>query len=253
MRRKKKSKALPPRHKRMKRPARLVAAKSWLPTCSAKNIAKAYKNHFSVDWECTFKELEMLGVHIDPEHIASVKTSIEAEKNRRQTRRGKEVEDLFSEDSDENFALIAGYTSGGLTYGISWEEWDEILRTEGQKELSDWTDELASWPKVWMVHDEDLEFGEKLLPYLEGFLNYLYDLRLPAETFIQYREYVRQLGDAIVRQTFRHKDYEASPIKQLKESVADGGIVPDHRFLTDATDLRNFENMCNLFETFLNG
>ena len=29
-----------------------------------------------------------------------------------------------SPDSDETFAVIAGYTSGGMPYGITWEEWE---------------------------------------------------------------------------------------------------------------------------------
>ena len=36
----------------------------------------------------------------------------------------------FSEDvpeSDETFAFIAGYTSGGAPYGITWEEWAEEI------------------------------------------------------------------------------------------------------------------------------
>ncbi len=29
-------------------------------------------------------------------------------------------------ESDENFAYIVGYTSGGAPYGVTWEEWEEL-------------------------------------------------------------------------------------------------------------------------------
>jgi len=29
-------------------------------------------------------------------------------------------------DQDENFAFIAGYTSGGAPYGVTWEEWEAL-------------------------------------------------------------------------------------------------------------------------------
>lgn len=43
-------------------------------------------------------------------------------------------------ESDENFAFIAGYTSGGAAYGITHEEWRQIQeeekKNENQKGLS---------------------------------------------------------------------------------------------------------------------
>lgn len=33
-------------------------------------------------------------------------------------------------DSDEVFAFIAGYTSGGVPYGITWEEMQQIEELE---------------------------------------------------------------------------------------------------------------------------
>ena len=49
----------------------------------------------------------------------------------RKSKRKKTQEDyegnLF--ESDETFAFIAGYTSGGVPYGITWEEMNEIEKT----------------------------------------------------------------------------------------------------------------------------
>jgi hypothetical protein len=44
-----------------------------------------------------------------------------AEKKQRE----QELEDFFS-DSDEYFAYIVGYTSGGVPYGITWEEMEKL-------------------------------------------------------------------------------------------------------------------------------
>ena len=52
----------------------------------------------------------------------------------RKSKRKKTQEDyeenLF--ESDETFAFIAGYTSGGVPYGITWEEMEEIEKKENK-------------------------------------------------------------------------------------------------------------------------
>ena len=46
----------------------------------------------------------------------------------------KRAPELFLEsESDEHFAYIAGYTSGGAPYGITWEEQEEIERRAAAK------------------------------------------------------------------------------------------------------------------------
>jgi hypothetical protein len=72
---------------------------------------------------CAIKELELLGVDLDPEYVQQLKITPKnhliarqrlKESRKQQTREHKEFP-----DSDETFALIAGYTSGGMHYGIS--------------------------------------------------------------------------------------------------------------------------------------
>jgi hypothetical protein len=67
--RKKKNKALSPRCKRMKRPARLMSAVSWLEKFSGKNVLRGYCKHFGVDWRCAAIELKRLGVQLDPDYL----------------------------------------------------------------------------------------------------------------------------------------------------------------------------------------
>ena len=40
-------------------------------------------------------------------------------------------------ESDDTFAFIAGYTSGGAPYGITWEEMEEIERREKHHSYND--------------------------------------------------------------------------------------------------------------------
>lgn len=50
------------------------------------------------------------------------------DKTKRKRRQDNFEDKLF--ESDETFAFIAGYTSGGAPYGITWEEMEEIERRD---------------------------------------------------------------------------------------------------------------------------
>ena len=119
MPKKKRKRALSPRVKRMDRSARLQSARTWLVTYSGKNIAAGYRRHFSVDWVCAFRELEMLGVRIDPACKGQILKSVEghiAARRRRKSRLGETHESRF--EQDETFAYIAGYTEAGFPFGM---------------------------------------------------------------------------------------------------------------------------------------
>jgi len=125
MARKKKSRQAP-RRKRMTRRGRLSAARDtrWVEQYKGKNIVAGYANWFAVDPLCAVIELRMLGVTIDAERESRMKAAIEArttERKRRQELRAPQLEQL-PPDSDETFAFIAGYTSTGAPYGITFEE-----------------------------------------------------------------------------------------------------------------------------------
>ena len=119
-------KPLPPRHKRMKRLARLQAAKGWLDKYPGKNVLAGYKKHFAVDTLCALAELQRLGVAFDPEYVRKVQSSeqarIEARRRERERKKAAATPALSFEESDGVFAYIAGYTGWGFPYGITWEE-----------------------------------------------------------------------------------------------------------------------------------
>src|ERR1044071_537109 len=119
-----KRKPNPPRRKSCDRASRLKMAKAWLRAYQGKNIVRGYRKHFGVDLLCAIKELQMLGVKIEPSYIEVVKATIAAEQKRKMENRREELAKLY-EHCDSQFAYIAGYTAGGVPYGVTWEEMGE--------------------------------------------------------------------------------------------------------------------------------
>jgi hypothetical protein len=122
-------KPLSPRCKRMKRSQRLQFAKRWLETFEGENVIRAYRNRYGVDWLCAIKELQLLGITLDSSYIKKLEQTVESEiqANRKhkleKLKLAGEVEwNNRSPISDEHFYFIAGYTSGGAPYGITWEQ-----------------------------------------------------------------------------------------------------------------------------------
>lgn len=114
-----------PRRKRMKREGRLRSARSWIAKYEGKNIVKGYSKWYGVDLLCAIRELRILGVKIDEERERQVKATLEGRIRARQQKRLLQEQEKLSQvysDSDDTFAFIAGYTSGGLPYGVTWEE-----------------------------------------------------------------------------------------------------------------------------------
>ena len=78
-------------------------------------------------------ELQLLGVSLTQEQIDREKAAVKAyqdiqrdkkakRKRLREQKRMRKDIPVFHEDQDETFYYIAGYTSGGAPYGITWEE-----------------------------------------------------------------------------------------------------------------------------------
>lgn len=114
-------------HKQLKRPQRLQDAKAWLATYQGKKVFSAYRKRYGVDWLTTFRELEMLGIAIEPAYKEQVlrvaQREAERKKQKQQDRLIESIDPGF--DQDDTFAFIVGYTSGGAPYGITWEEWND--------------------------------------------------------------------------------------------------------------------------------
>ena len=111
------------------REKRLCSAKNWIKTYSGNNLVKGYSKKYSVDKLCAVKELRMIGVDLSEEYEKQLINSMEAHRQQRllfKQKREDELNELCGFESDENFAMIIGYTSGGFPYGVTHEEMDEL-------------------------------------------------------------------------------------------------------------------------------
>ncbi len=130
MAKKKKNRSLPPRQKRMRRPARLDSARQWLPSYRGKHLVRSYRKRYAVDWLCAVRELRLLGVELDPQYVAQLKATVEQLRLERQRRKQQPETECPLEmaiDANDTFAYIAGYTSGGAPYGLTWEQWEALM------------------------------------------------------------------------------------------------------------------------------
>ena len=100
-------------------------------------VVKAYRKRYGVDFQTAFIELEMLGVRFDPDYKERVLQSVEAQAAAGRRKRAEckaEQERLLGIESDEHFAFIVGYTSGGAPYGLTWEEWEALGLSKDEEE-----------------------------------------------------------------------------------------------------------------------
>lgn len=115
--------------KTLKREYRLRSAKDWIKTYSGNNVVKGYSKKYSVDKLSAVKELRMIGIEISEEYENQLRKSLESLKQQRLSLKKKQEDELNALcgfESDENFAMILGFTSGGFPYGVTHEEMEEI-------------------------------------------------------------------------------------------------------------------------------
>lgn len=114
------------KNKEARHDARIRMARQWFAayTGTGKHIVHAYRKKFKVDVTTALNDLGEIGA-LSPEQIA-MKRQAEGMRQERLWREKKEKElqafyDRFP-DSDDRFFFIAGYTSGGAPYGVTWQE-----------------------------------------------------------------------------------------------------------------------------------
>ena len=92
-------------------------------------IGASYRKWYGVDWPCAIRELTQLGVVFDPGWVARLMSSLEGHvraRAARRTARRRQPAAHFPEDADAHFAYVAGYTANGVSFGVTWEEWDKL-------------------------------------------------------------------------------------------------------------------------------
>ena len=98
---------------------------------------------------------------------------------------------------------------------------------------------------------EDLEYGKKMLPYMEAFLDDLLKRDLSRRTLKNNIDHTWLLGGSIITRVSNYEEYDELPLKMLRKSVDMGGILPDGYDHMTERELREFERTCDLFEEYL--
>jgi hypothetical protein len=129
-----------PRRLRMTRAGRLQSARAtnWAANYRGKNIVRGYRKWFGVDLLCAITELRLLGVAVDRNYEAQVRRTVDESATHRtakKRRRAGTDPEALATDCAETFAYIAGYTSGGMPFGITWEELDQKAPSEQRQTL----------------------------------------------------------------------------------------------------------------------
>lgn len=104
----------------MKRELRLEHGVLWVLNYSGQHIVRDYRKKFKLDPSATLFDLHELGVLDDAKYIQMQNAENKRLSALKAKKKSKEI-DLWDE-SDDQFFFIAGYTSGGAAYGITWEE-----------------------------------------------------------------------------------------------------------------------------------
>jgi hypothetical protein len=111
--------------RRAARRTRLKVAREWLPSFKGKNVVKGYAKKFGVDLGCALKDLQLLRVPLDPAYVERLRRRLQRRIDRRRPKEVSDIPEGYGVDWDDNFSLIAGFTSGGAPYGTTWEEVSE--------------------------------------------------------------------------------------------------------------------------------
>ena len=115
-----------------KKKLRIAQARDWLPTYEGTKVVRAYRKKFHVDVVCAVRDLQEIGYEFQPDYVDNL---LKSEAGRiRQLHIKKEEKRLAEENKseeydywqDERFYYIAGYTSGGAPFGITWEEMEKL-------------------------------------------------------------------------------------------------------------------------------
>ena len=106
----------------MTRQARFQSARGWLRTYSGRDVVRGYRKWYGVSTVCAIIELRQLGVAVSDERLTQAKTTEDHVTRQRVARKQQQITPDLWPDSDGTFAYIAGYTSGGVPYGVRWKE-----------------------------------------------------------------------------------------------------------------------------------
>ena len=121
--RKKKQSSIP-RRKRLSRKGRLTAGKKFIEQYRGKKLIVGYAKWFAVSPLCAAIELKMLGEAISDHLIEHYRNTELKKAEQKKLKKAEMMQETPSQESDHYFAYIAGYTSNGVPYGVTWDDWE---------------------------------------------------------------------------------------------------------------------------------
>lgn len=113
-------------NKKARHDMRIRMARQWFAvyTGTGKHIVHAYRKKFKVDITTALNDLGEIGA-LTPEQLAAKRQAeeiqLECLRREKEEKRLQSFYDRFP-DSNDQFFFIAGYTSGGAPYGVTWAE-----------------------------------------------------------------------------------------------------------------------------------
>jgi len=122
----------------------------WAVECEGSHVVRSYRKKYGVDWLCAVKELQLLGMEIDPEYVSQLRRTVEEQAKKNHEKRLKQQKAAAAKEwserypfSEGHFYFVAGHTSNGVPYGITWEE----ARKQGliEDDEPDRSMEIAEW------------------------------------------------------------------------------------------------------------
>ena len=109
--------------------SRIARARNWLPTFEGTKVVRAYRKKFCVDTVCAIRELQEIGYEFKPGYVdtllkleAARIEQLKAKKAEKRLAEEKRITEEHDDWQDDTFYYIAGYTSGGAPFGLTWEE-----------------------------------------------------------------------------------------------------------------------------------
>lgn len=113
-------------NKKARHDARIRMARQWFAAYKGteKHIVHAYREKFKVDVLTALDDLGKIGA-LTPEQIDRKRQAEEKRIARMWLEKEEqELQDFYDRfpDSNDQFFFIAGYTSGGAPYGVTWEQ-----------------------------------------------------------------------------------------------------------------------------------
>ncbi|MCL2153087.1 MAG: hypothetical protein FWH57_09050 [Oscillospiraceae bacterium] len=106
-----------------KKESRIASARHWLPTYEGTKVVRGYRKKYHVDVACAVRELQEIGYEFKPGYVENL---LKSEAGRiahlHRKKQDKQNKEEYNDEQDDMFYHIAGYTTGGFPFGVTWEE-----------------------------------------------------------------------------------------------------------------------------------